>query len=721
MLASLNHPNIVPVYDVGVTPAHVHYFSMQLLPGGDFATRLRDGMSEQELVRVLVAVASALGFAHARGIVHRDVTPGNIMFDGHDVPVLTDFGIARALTATSRITATGLSIGTGHYMSPEQARGVDIDNRSDIYSLGVLLFEAVAGYPPYQGDDGFAVAFAHVHEPVPTLPEEAARWQPVIDKAMAKSPDDRYPDCQAFIEGLRQAAPGEFAAVAVATPRPMKAQASSKAKKAKGPAGPSILERLQNLPKLPLLLGAGAVLSGIVLALGIWSTMRDTSEPKKPADRPLAKTETGKTTKRPAQPTTKTGVAPDNPEQTVSPAEPDVELLPVDPDAPMATVIDPVRELLNLGQSNIRAGRLTTPKPNNAFDRFQLALLIEPNNAEAQQGLVAVANAYLALAAGVDADQEPSQWADLLTKASEVAGQIKGGEAVLAEIGQVKQKRLAIWETRIRSALKAWNRSEAERWMAPYSAHALDAQKSKALAAQVRGIGKPGYQFQDAIGKDWGPAMVQVSDRLALGRFEVTVGEFREFWQAKGKARFSKLPDCRDSDSNAVVRFFSNKKLDWEKPDMQQDEQHPVVCVNYAMADAFVAWLAERSGQPYRLPTKAELQPYIKPPTDCSANLRDAAFARKTKSRKTVVSCDDGFAGTAPVGRFAERKPGLFDIVGNVREWSQDCERSDCKNRMAIGLSWESDSLSETNRGFPADNASNTIGFRVARDIKPPK
>ena len=111
----------------------------------------------------------------------------------------------------------------------------------------------------------------------------------------------------------------------------------------------------------------------------------------------------------------------------------------------------------------------------------------------------------------------------------------------------------------------------------------------------------------------------------------------------------------------------------------------------------------------------------VKPPTDCSANLRDASFAKKTNKRKTVVNCDDGFAGTAPVGRFAERPPGLFDVVGNVREWSQDCERSDCKNRMAIGLSWESDSLTETNRGFPADDASNTIGFRVARDVEPPK
>lgn len=720
MLASLNHPNIVPVYDVGVTPQYVHYFSMQLLPGGDFAGRLRDGMSEAELVRVLVAVASALGFAHARGIVHRDVTPGNIMFDGHDVPVLTDFGIARALTSTSRITATGLSIGTGHYMSPEQARGVEIDNRSDIYSLGVLLFEAVAGYPPYQGDDGFAVAFAHVHEPVPRLPEEAANWQPVIDMAMAKSPDERYRDCAAFIEGLREVAPAEFASVAAVTPRPMpsvpgpKSPATSTVSK----AIQGLADRLRGLPRLPLLLGAGAVLSGVVLALGIWTSIRDSGPtPSKPPAKPVTKSTPAKTPDKPND----TPVIDSTPTPTDGELSPGDELLPIDPEAPVATVIDPVRELLNLGRINLRQGRLTTPKPNNAFDRYQLVLLIEPANKDAQQGLIEVANAYVALGVAVDPDREASTWAEQLAKAEEVAGGVAGGDAVVANVRKIKQERLALWKQRIEDALRGWNRSEANRWMALYSAHALDAKQRQALEQAVKGLGKRGHSFKDPIGKDWGPAMVQISDGVALGKFEVTVGDFREYWEAKGKARFPKPPDCRDSDSNAFARLFSSKKLDWQKPDLQQDEQHPVVCVSYEMADAYVRWLAEQTGKPYRLPRKSELQPLVKPPTDCSANLRDASFARKTNKGKTVVSCDDGFAGTAPVGRFAERAPGVFDIVGNVREWSQDCERSDCKGRMAVGLSWESDSLSETDRGFPADKASNTIGFRVARDVEPPK
>src|SRR5687768_1683656 len=213
MLASLGHPHIVPVYDVGVTPDGLHYFSMQLFTGGDFAQRMKEGIDEVELVRVLLAVANALGFAHARGYVHRDVTPCNILFDASNRPVLTDFGIARALAATSRITASGLSVGTSHYMSPEQARGQEVDRRSDIYSIGVLLFEALSGKPPFEGDDGFAVAYAHVHEPIPRLPEGLERWQPLVDRAMAKLPVERFDDCAAFIEGLRETAPAEFAAV----------------------------------------------------------------------------------------------------------------------------------------------------------------------------------------------------------------------------------------------------------------------------------------------------------------------------------------------------------------------------------------------------------------------------------------------------------------------------------------------------------------------------
>lgn len=206
-LASLAHPNIVAVYDVGVTPSQLHYFSMQYLPGGDFATRVQRGIDERELTQTVAGVARALGYAHQRGYVHRDVAPGNILFDANGNPVLTDFGIALAAASGSRVTSTGFSVGTSHYMSPEQARGGDVDARSDIYSLGVLSYFGLAGKPPYDGADGFAVAYAHVFEPIPRLPPERAHWQPLIDCALAKEPKDRYAGIEEFLDGLAAVVP----------------------------------------------------------------------------------------------------------------------------------------------------------------------------------------------------------------------------------------------------------------------------------------------------------------------------------------------------------------------------------------------------------------------------------------------------------------------------------------------------------------------------------
>lgn len=202
-IAGLTHPNIVAVYEVG-SVQHMHFFAMQHLAGGDLAGKLRKGIPEPEVVRIVSGVARALGFAHSRGVVHRDVTPGNILFDSTDNPVLTDFGIARSQQGSTRITHTGVSIGTSSYMSPEQARGGEVDARSDLYSLGALLFETLSGKPPYTGTDGFAVAYAHVFEPIPRLPPGLEHWQPLIEKAMAKAPEDRFANSDEFVAGMLQ-------------------------------------------------------------------------------------------------------------------------------------------------------------------------------------------------------------------------------------------------------------------------------------------------------------------------------------------------------------------------------------------------------------------------------------------------------------------------------------------------------------------------------------
>ncbi|MDP9140094.1 MAG: protein kinase, partial [Pseudomonadota bacterium] len=188
--ASLNHAGIVTVFEVGRDQG-VHYYSMRLLTGGDLRGRIERGMSEVESLSILREITDAFVHAHAAGFVHRDVKPENILFDEQGRPVLTDFGIAKIMSSESKMTATGVSIGTPRYISPEQARGRPVDARADIYSLGVILYEMLTGHPPYDAEESLAVIFKHVTEPIPRLPENLARFQPIIDSLMAKEPAQR--------------------------------------------------------------------------------------------------------------------------------------------------------------------------------------------------------------------------------------------------------------------------------------------------------------------------------------------------------------------------------------------------------------------------------------------------------------------------------------------------------------------------------------------------
>ncbi|MGA9829051.1 MAG: serine/threonine-protein kinase, partial [Rhodanobacteraceae bacterium] len=189
--ARLHHRHVVGVHDVG-RAGDYHYIAMEYLAGGPVLTK--DGVSRQVpfALRVMREIATALNYAHEKGFIHRDVKPDNILLRDDRSAALTDFGIARASDSVSRMTKTGAVVGTPHYMSPEQARGKQIDGRCDIYSLGIVLYELLVGRVPYQAEDSLAVGIMHITEPVPALPESAAALQPLIDKLLAKEPDDRF-------------------------------------------------------------------------------------------------------------------------------------------------------------------------------------------------------------------------------------------------------------------------------------------------------------------------------------------------------------------------------------------------------------------------------------------------------------------------------------------------------------------------------------------------
>ena len=201
--AKLHHRHVVGVHDVG-KHGDIHYIAMEFVAGG--SAHHEDGKPDDPtyVLRVVREIATALGYAHSKGFVHRDVKPDNILMRDDGSSALTDFGIARANDSATRMTRTGAVIGTPHYMSPEQARGRPLDGRADLYSLGCVLYEMLMGRVPYQADDPLAVGIMHITEPVPKLSPHLVPIQPLLNRMMAKTPEERFQDGGEVAEAIRE-------------------------------------------------------------------------------------------------------------------------------------------------------------------------------------------------------------------------------------------------------------------------------------------------------------------------------------------------------------------------------------------------------------------------------------------------------------------------------------------------------------------------------------
>lgn len=222
--AAFHHPCAVAVFDVGAHDGRP-FVVMELVEGETLADRLaREGtLSPADTVTVGSRVLDALAAAHRRGLVHRDVKPGNVLLPREGGVKLTDFGIAKGLaTPASALTATGQIVGTPTYLSPEQASGHGATSKSDLYSVGVVLYECLAGAPPFSGDGAVAIALAHEHEPLPPLSERApgtpARLAAVVERALAKRPLERHADAQSMQAALDTAGDDVGSAPTISAP-----------------------------------------------------------------------------------------------------------------------------------------------------------------------------------------------------------------------------------------------------------------------------------------------------------------------------------------------------------------------------------------------------------------------------------------------------------------------------------------------------------------------
>jgi serine/threonine protein kinase len=196
IIAKLEHAAIVPVYDVGRSDNDQLFFVMRYMAGGSLADRIQNGsLSLLDAANILQRLGGALDYAHAKGIIHRDLKPGNILFDEYENAYISDFGIAKLAQASTKITNSGI-IGTPTHMSPEQAQGEEVDGRSDIYSLGVILFEMLSGHTPFEATTPLGMALKHAIEPPPRIldvnPNLPAGVDAVIKKVLEKERDRRY-------------------------------------------------------------------------------------------------------------------------------------------------------------------------------------------------------------------------------------------------------------------------------------------------------------------------------------------------------------------------------------------------------------------------------------------------------------------------------------------------------------------------------------------------
>lgn len=247
VIAALNHRNIITIHDVG-TARDRHFIAMEYLQGRALTERIEEGMPLAKALSLLEQMAACLHFVHRRGIIHRDIKPSNILFHADGTPKLTDFGIAKLLDADQELTLEGNALGSPYYLSPEQAEGLQLDGRSDIYSLGIVFYQMLTGQRPYAKATPVETIVAHLTQPLPVLPEQYLGYQDLLESMIAKSPDDRVASAKELVHRIRESKrltpPGERAGDRSAPPSTPVAEPASARRRT-----------------VPVLAAAGAVLA----------------------------------------------------------------------------------------------------------------------------------------------------------------------------------------------------------------------------------------------------------------------------------------------------------------------------------------------------------------------------------------------------------------------------------------------------------------------------
>jgi len=375
IIASLTHPNIITIFDIGVAN-NMFYISMEYVQGGDLKQRLELPISDDESLDILAKISNALNEAHKHGIVHRDVKPANILFRDNETPLLTDFGIAKEVDNEHDLTSTGIFLGSPNYVSPEQADGLKIDGRADIYSMGCIFYEMLTGEKPYTSTSVIDIVIQHKQAPIPQLPDELGEYQDLLNSMMAKDRDKRIPDTEALVQKIET----------VQRKRKKYSLGMDIDIDITGAWGESDPAKRDKRKKQILI---GMLLLGLIL----FSTLEYVDiQLKTPASNTAAASTQTVLSESPVQiPTvieTQNTPAQATPISVAPPQEPE----------PSPELEQVISALIWLGNKSIDELKLTYPPKDNAYYYFNRLLEMDPGNDIAIRGIYRIAEQYAVLA-----------------------------------------------------------------------------------------------------------------------------------------------------------------------------------------------------------------------------------------------------------------------------------------------------------------------------------
>jgi len=553
-IARLEHPNIVSIFEVGRTRDGLPYYAMPHLARGHLGQR--DMTHDHTRVRAtLRALLSALDYAHARGVIHRDVKAENVLFDDAERPLLADFGIALRRGFGPRVTTAGLAVGSTAYMAPEQARGEEVDYRVDLYSVGVLAWEMLNGQLPYNAGDALSMAVMHAQDPIPRLPPALRHWQKFIDKALTKSPKQRFRTAQQMLEALDRIPHRDV---------PSSTNAAA-----------SLQRGIGGMRRWPGTVWIGI---GLVSAALAGAALRNANNDDAPADRFFRATQS------------------DMPNALPSPVATNGSVLATDPTNAMlrAAPESPAERWVIAAEQQVRQRNLTSPKGNNAYDSLIAAAQADPTHARLPTivGDVVTAlgsEAEKGLRAGDDA-----RAGEYIERATNLAG--RTGQQRTPALAALRQHASAALSARIDQAESGFDRDGAIAAAKTYAALKLDAKTAATLLARAQKIPKAGDRVPDDPA---GTVLLRTGNNLlAASPSEVSHADYARFANATGRAPAL----CRERTS--LLRIV--KPRTWQAPGFEQAVGQPVVCVSWADVEAYARWISQRTGKRYRLPTVSE-------------------------------------------------------------------------------------------------------------------